>query len=101
MQDAVDQRVAACLAALLLPIRHIEVPLKKGKTELLVAYVTAKSIKCCKADTNAIVSLHHELPELSMIHSKVQGTPSARSSNRGCSGYMPVGYSRLFRSHSC
>lgn len=76
VQDSVEQRVAGCLAALLLPIRHIEVPVRKGKTEPLVAHVTAKSIKCCKADTNAVVSLHHELPELSLIHSMVQGTLS-------------------------
>ena len=67
-----------CLAALLLPLRELTVPLKKGRTEPLATHITGKSLKRSNDVVNAVALLHAELPTLAHLYTQVKGAASVR-----------------------
>ena len=73
VQNTDVEKQAAYLAALLLPLRDITVPLKKGKTEPAASHVIGKSLKWPNAVVNAVTLMHTELPSLAHIADRVQG----------------------------
>ena len=76
MQGTEEQQQVGCLAALLVPLRDLTVPLKKGKTEPLASYITGKSLKRGNDITNSVALLHAELPTLAHLYEQVQGVPA-------------------------
>lgn len=73
MQVTPEQLRCAQMAALLLPFRGIDVPLKKGKREPLATWVLLRSLKCSKADAATVQVIHERLPELHGIFRSIRG----------------------------
>jgi hypothetical protein len=80
LQETPEQKRVGCLAGLLLPLRNLEVPLKKGRTEPLAAHIAFSSLKWSKEDTNGVVAVHKALPTLTHLYSEVQGVLRSRPS---------------------
>jgi hypothetical protein len=72
-QETPEQRRCAYMTALLLPLRGVNVPLKKGKSEPLIATIVLKSLKWSKVDSAMVQLVQEELPELHRMYQAIQG----------------------------
>ena len=63
----------ASITALLLPLRDVTVPLKKGRTEPLSSHIINNSLKWKKSDSASTATVHAELPALAELHAAVAG----------------------------
>jgi hypothetical protein len=67
----------ACTAAILLPLRLIQVPVRarsNGRYMSLAKDIIAHSLKWRSKDADAVALLHTEMAQLCYIHAKACGT---------------------------
>lgn len=75
--DSDDSKRVACITALLLPLRCVQVPLKKGKTQPLTKHIIRESLKWRAKDADQASQLHEGMVTMRSIYQNIQGLGDA------------------------